>query len=155
MDLVDTLHDVRYWSENLFASIMTHLRDLQVKVMDFEIFFMFQVKVFWLKFLQVYISSTLRWILLILYMLLDIGLKIYSQPSWPNSLTFRSRSWTLKFSLCIRLKFLVKVFTSLYLLNFKMGLVDTLHLARYWSEILCYTLMTQLRDFQVKVIDLN
>ena len=46
MDLVDTLHVVRYWSENLFSTIMTHLRDLQVKVMDFEIFLMFQVKVF-------------------------------------------------------------------------------------------------------------
>ena len=93
MDLVDTLHVVRYWSENLCSTIMTHLCHLQVKVMDFE------------------------------------------------------------FSLCFRLKFLVKVFTSLYLLNFKMDLVDTLHVARYWSEVLCYTLMTHLRDLQVNVID--
>ena len=96
MDLVDTLHVVRYWSENLCSTIMTHLHDLQVKVMDWKI---------------------------------------------------------LKFSLCFRLKFLVKVFTSLYLLNFKMDLVDTLHVARYWSEVLCYTLMTRLPDLQVKVID--
>ena len=46
MDLVDFLHVVRYWSENLCSTIMTRLRDLQVKVMDFEIFFMFQVEVF-------------------------------------------------------------------------------------------------------------
>ena len=48
---------------------------------------------------------------------------------------------------------MVKDFTSLYLLNFKMDLVDTLHVARYWSEVLCYTLMTRLCDLQVKVID--
>ena len=34
-----------------------------------------------------------------------------------------------------------------------MDLVDTLHVARYWSEVLCYTLMTCLHDLQVKVID--
>ena len=46
MDPVDTLHVVRYWSENLCSTIMTNLCDLQVKVMDFETFLMFQVKVF-------------------------------------------------------------------------------------------------------------
>ena len=46
MNLVDTLPVVRYWSENICSTIMTHLRDLQVKVMDFEIFLMFQIKVF-------------------------------------------------------------------------------------------------------------
>ena len=46
MDLVDTLHVARYWSEVLYYTLMTHLRDLQVKVMDFEIFLMFQVNVF-------------------------------------------------------------------------------------------------------------
>ena len=34
-----------------------------------------------------------------------------------------------------------------------MDLVDTLHVARYWSEVLCYTLMTRLLDLQVKVLD--
>ena len=34
-----------------------------------------------------------------------------------------------------------------------MDLVDTLHVARYWSEVLCYTLKTHLHDLQVKVID--
>ena len=31
--------------------------------------------------------------------------------------------------------------------------VDTLHVARYWSEVLCYILMTRLHDLQVKVTD--
>ena len=38
MDLIDTLSDdVRYWSEVLCFTIPTHLSDLEVKVMDFEI----------------------------------------------------------------------------------------------------------------------
>ena len=37
MDLVDTLLDVRYWSEVLWCTITTHINDLEVKVMDFEI----------------------------------------------------------------------------------------------------------------------
>ena len=37
MDLVDTLPDVRYWSEVLCCTITSHIRDLEVKVMDFEI----------------------------------------------------------------------------------------------------------------------
>ena len=89
MDLVDILHVVKYWSENLCSTIMTHLRDLQVKVMDIEIFLLFQVK----------------------------------------------------------------VFTSLYLLSFKMDLVGTLHVVRYWSENLCTSIMTNIRNLQVKVMD--
>ena len=41
------------------------------------------------------------------------------------------------------LKFLVKVFMSLYLLKLWMDQVDTLHVGRYWSEVLCCTIMTQ------------
>ena len=40
------------------------------------------------------------------------------------------------------LKFLVKVFISLYLLNMLMDKVDILHVSRYWSEVLCSTIMT-------------
>ena len=40
------------------------------------------------------------------------------------------------------LKFLVKVFISLYLLNMLMDQVDTLHVSRYWSEVLRSTIMT-------------
>ena len=37
MDLVDTLPDVRYLSEVLCYTIMTHISDLEVKGTDFEI----------------------------------------------------------------------------------------------------------------------
>ena len=46
------------------------------------------------------------------------------------------------------LKFLVKVFMSLYLLKLWMDQVDTLHVGRYWSEVLCCTIMTHLGDGQ-------
>ena len=45
MDLVDTLPIVRYWSVVLCCTILTHLRDLEVKVMDFCLSF-------WLKFFR-------------------------------------------------------------------------------------------------------
>ena len=35
--LVDTLPDVRYWSEVLCCTIITHVSDLEIKVTDFEI----------------------------------------------------------------------------------------------------------------------
>ena len=53
------------------------------------------------------------------------------------------------------LKFLVKVFMSLYLLKLWMDQVDTLHVGRYWSEVLCCTIMTHLGDLEVKVADLE
>ena len=53
------------------------------------------------------------------------------------------------------LKFLIKVFISLYLLNMLMDQVDTLHGGRYWSEVLCCTIMTYLGDLEVKVTDLE
>ena len=48
------------------------------------------------------------------------------------------------------LKFLVKVFISLYLLKLLMDQVDTLHVGRYWSDVLCCTIMTHLGDLEVK-----
>ena len=54
------------------------------------------------------------------------------------------------------LKFLVKVFMSLlYLLKLWMDQVDTLHVGRYWSEVLCCIIMTYLDDLEVKVTDLE
>ena len=53
------------------------------------------------------------------------------------------------------LKFLFKVFIRLYLLNMLMDRVDTLHIDRYWSEVLCCTIMTHLSDLDVKVTDLE
>ena len=43
------------------------------------------------------------------------------------------------------------VFKSLYLLNLWMDLVDTLPDVRYWSEVLCCTIMTHVGDLKVKV----
>ena len=51
------------------------------------------------------------------------------------------------------LKLLVKVFKSLYLLNPRMDLVDTLPDVRYWSEVLCYTIMTHISDLEMKGMD--
>ena len=50
-------------------------------------------------------------------------------------------------------KFLAKVFKSLYLLNPWMELVETLPDVRYWSEVLCCTIMTHIIDLEVKVTD--
>ena len=36
-----------------------------------------------------------------------------------------------------------------------MDQVDTLHGGRYWSEVLCYTIMTNLDDLEVKVTGLK
>ena len=48
------------------------------------------------------------------------------------------------------LKFLVKAFMSLYLLKLLMDQVDTLHVGRYWSDILFCTIKTHLGDLEVK-----
>ena len=57
------------------------------------------------------------------------------------------------FALLKMLKFLVKVFKSLYLVNLWMDLIDTLPDVRYWSEILCHTITTYIGDLEVKVMD--
>ena len=51
------------------------------------------------------------------------------------------------------LKFLVKVFVSLYLLTMLIDRVDTLHVGRYWSEVLCSTITDRnfVLNFLVKV----
>ena len=51
------------------------------------------------------------------------------------------------------LKFLDKVFKSLYLQNLWMDLVGTLPDIRYWSEVLCCTITTHIDDLEVKVTD--
>ena len=50
------------------------------------------------------------------------------------------------------LKFLVKVFKSLYLLNPWMDLIGTLPDVRYWSEVLCCTITTHSGDLEAKVM---
>ena len=61
-------------------------------------------------------------------MLVNVGLKFYAIPS----------------RLAHRL-------ISQYLLNM-MDQVDTLHVDRYWSQVLCCTIMTHLDDLEVKVM---
>ena len=51
------------------------------------------------------------------------------------------------------LKFLVKVFGSQYLLNMYIDQVDTLHIDRYCSEVLCCSIMTYLSDLELQVTD--
>ena len=51
------------------------------------------------------------------------------------------------------LKFLVKVFKSLFLLNPRMDLVDTLPNVTYLSEVLCYTVTTHISDLEIKGMD--
>ena len=41
----------------------------------------------------------------------------------------------------VRVTLSVKVFRTLYLLNMLMDQVDTFHVGRYWSEVLCSTIM--------------
>ena len=76
MDLVDTVHVPRYWSEVLCYTLMTRLCDLQVKVIDFELSFYVSGKIY----KQVCISSASVKIQLIPCMLLDIGLKFNALP---------------------------------------------------------------------------
>ena len=49
----------------------------------------------------------------------------------------------------------VKVFLSLYLLSFFIDQVNTLHVGRYWSEVLFCTITTHLGELEVKVTDLE
>ena len=44
---------------------------------------------------------------------------------------------------------------NLYLLNMLIDQVDTLHVSRYWSQVLCCTIMIHLDDLEVKVRDLE
>ena len=51
--------------------------------------------------------------------------------------------------------FRLKSFKSLYLLTMLMDQVDTLHVARYWSEVSRSTIMTHPGCLEVKVTDLE
>ena len=55
---------------------------------------------------------------------------------------------TVSVGIALMLKFLVKVFISLYLLNMWKDYVDTLHGGRYWSEVLFCTIMTHASDLE-------
>ena len=60
--------------------------------------------------------------------------------------TGRAIAVTTASALLKMLKFFVKVFKSLYLLNPWMDLVDTLPDISYWFEVLCCTITTHISD---------
>ena len=57
----------------------------------------------------------------------------------PLSVTLRGQGHKLRNFV---FKFLIEVFVSLYILTMLIDRVDTLHVSRYWSEVLCSTIMT-------------
>ena len=82
--------------------------------------------------------------------------RLYESTGRAIAVTSASASALVSASALLKmLKFLVKVFMSLYLLKLLMDQVDTLHVGRYWSEVLCCIIMTHLGDLEVKVTDLE
>ena len=51
------------------------------------------------------------------------------------------------------LKFWLKFLEFYYSLLAGGSIVDTFPVVRYWSEVLCLTILTHLSDFEVKVMD--
>ena len=73
-----------------------------------------------------------------------------------RAIAVTTASWLASASMSVllkMLKFLVKVFKSLYLLNPWMDLVDTLPDVSYWPKVLCCTITTHISDLEVKVMD--
>ena len=56
---------------------------------------------------------------------------------------------------CVAPMLKVLVFTSLYLWKMCMNLSDTLPVVRCWSEVLCCTILTHLRDLEVRVMGMG
>ena len=79
--------------------------------------------------------------------------RLYVSTGRAIAVTTASASVSALAALLKMLKFLVKVFKGLYLLNPLMDLVGTLPDVRYWSEVLCCTITTHIGDFEVKVTD--
>ena len=78
---------------------------------------------------------------MILCISVDIGLKFHSVPLGHGHILINIKV----------LKFVLKSFTSQYVLNMKMDEVYTLHVGRYWSEVICCAITTHLGDFEIKV----
>ena len=77
MDLLYIWYDYKDWSKILFSTIPTTAYDLEVKVMDLEIY----VRVLHQSFNE----KMLTWIYFISGMIIDTGLKFYS-PLFPHLL---------------------------------------------------------------------
>ena len=73
--------------------------------------------------------------------------RLYVSTGRAIAVTTGSASASTSMSALLKmLKFLIKVFKSLYLLNLWMDLVDTLPDVRYWSDVLCCTITTHISD---------
>ena len=62
---------------------------------------------------------------------------------------------TMALVLASALKFLVKVFKRLYLLNPWMEEGHTCHDVSYWSEVLICTILTHMSDLDLRVMDVE
>ena len=129
MDQVDTLHVGRFWSEVLCSTIVVHpgwpwgqghgLKNFMLKffIKDLRSLYLLNMLMDQVDTLHVWSYwSEVLWSTI--------------HPGWPWGQGHRFRNFLLKF--------FVKVVRSLYLLNMLMDQVDTLHVCRYWSEILCF-----------------
>ena len=56
-------------------------------------------------------------------------------------------------SVSVKVFVLVKVFKRLYLLGFLIEVIHTCPNVRYWSEVLCSTIRTNMNDLEVKISD--
>ena len=94
--------------------------------------------------------SNFSWLLLIRSFLAHL----YESTGRAIAVTTESALASTSMSALLKmLKFLVKVFKSLYLSNLWMDLVDTLPDVRYWSEVLCCSITTHISDHEDKVTD--
>ena len=72
-----------------------------------------------------------------------------------NTIIFKHVYWYMQQTQVSVYRTIGPLVMSLYLLKLWMDQVDTLHVGRYWSEVLCCTIMTHLGDLEVKVTDLE
>ena len=151
MDLVDTLPDVRYWSEVLCCTITTHISDLEVnsdpevKVTDLEPL----SYSFWLKFLEVYIFWSFIgscWYFAWCQMLVWSFMLYHHNPhQWPWGPGHKL--WNFK------LKFLDKLLEVYIFWSFNWILLILLPDIRYWSKNLMLPHPDPLTKLEVKVTD--
>ena len=134
MDCFDTLHVARYWSEVLRSTIMTH-PGWPWGQGHRNFVFKFLVKVFVSQYLLTILMDCFDTLHVARYWSEVLRSTIMTHPGWPWGQGHGLRNFVFKF--------LVKVFVSLvYLLTILMDWVDTLYVARYWSKVLCSTIMT-------------
>ena len=90
-----------------------------------------------------------------LFLIRSFLARLYESTGKAIGITTASALASASTSALHKMLYLIKVFTSLYLLNLWMELVDTLPGVRYWSEVLCCTVTTHIGDPEVKVTDME